>query len=127
MTDSVSLPAPVHPKRSNHPLSRSCITKENQFIAVLGDLKHKTDVYRHFATLGLIVDTYFRNSHQAWYILEHWSKLAPEPSQVNQRPSAHTLGTIFEHAYETDPFFALSYLRTLPPTLEPAPELPSDY
>ncbi|QYU59135.1 hypothetical protein [Sclerotinia sclerotiorum deltaflexivirus 3S2] len=109
--------------RSNNPLSRSCITPMGKVTAFLGDISHKQHVVEHFQQIGELVNSYFSNSHQAWYVQTYHPELVPD-SRVGQRPSIHTIGTIFEHNFQTDTQFRFEYLRWLPVELERAPELP---
>jgi molybdopterin-guanine dinucleotide biosynthesis protein A len=91
--------------------------------AYLGDISHKKHVVEHFQQIGELVNSYFSNSHQAWYVQTYHPELVPD-SRAGQRPSIHTIGTIFEHNFQTDTQFRFEYLRWLPVELERAPELP---
>lgn len=116
-------PPAGHHSRSNNPLSRACITPTGKVTAFLGDLSQKKHVVEHFQQIGELVNSYFSNSHQAWYLQTYHPELVPDPS-FGQRPSIHTQGTIFEHNFVTDTQFRFEYLRWLPQQLERAPELP---
>jgi hypothetical protein len=89
-----------------------------QFQAVLGDLDHKRDVYLAVGTYGPAAERYFTNRHQASYLRRYRPDLVPPPAQPGQPPSDHTLGTVFESTYFTDPLFRSEYLRRLRASLQ---------
>jgi len=84
-----------------------------QFTAILGDLKHKNDVYIELQDFGPRVDGYFSNKSQGLFLKRHFPDLVPPPASPGQPPSDHTLGTIFEFHYYTDLEFRLFYLSIL--------------
>jgi hypothetical protein len=84
-----------------------------QFTAILGDLKHKNDVYIELQDFGPHVDLYFSNKSQAAFLRRHYPDLVPPPASPGQPPSDHTLGTIFEFHYYTELEFRLFYLSIL--------------
>jgi hypothetical protein len=82
------------------------------YLAILGDLQHKIDVYISFGTFGPAPEAYLTNSSQADYLRDHRPDLIP-PGTPTQPPSDHSLGTIFEISYFQDPVFRHSYLAWL--------------
>lgn len=84
-----------------------------QFTAILGDLKHKEDVYVYFQAFGPEVERYLSNSSQANFVRKVYPDLVPVPSSLDQPPSDHTLGTIFEYHYYSDITFRFRYLKVL--------------
>lgn len=85
--------------------------RKYQFTAILGDLKHKNDVYILFGDFGSVPEAYFPNSAQAAYLRKFRPDLIDE--DIPGRLSDHTVATIFEYCYYVDPNFASDYLKHL--------------
>lgn len=86
---------------------------DHQFIAVLGDLSHKTAVYEHFCEFGSAVERYFDRRHQAAWLRKYRPALVPPPVGGTP-PSDHRISTEFEFHFQLDPFFRRDYIRRLP-------------
>jgi len=84
-----------------------------KFAAILGDLKHKEDVYLACLNYGPSTELYFTNEHQAQWLRDNYSSLVPPPSQPGHNPSDHTLATVFEYNYYTNLAFKICYLGWL--------------
>lgn len=84
-----------------------------QLTSILGDLKHKEDVYLELQDFGPHIEAYFSNESQAQFLRRHYPELVPPPASPGQPPSDHTLGTIFEFHYYTELSFRLFYLNIL--------------
>lgn len=84
-----------------------------QFKAVLGDLRHKEDLYLHFGDFGPVPEAYFTNKSQAKYLRSFAKHLVPRPDPSGHPPSDHNLGSIFEVHYYSDLNFRLAYLSNL--------------
>jgi len=90
------------------------LTAAYKFTAVLGDLRHKETIYLRFGSASLtVVRRLLTNSEQAAYLKIRHPDLVPTPGPGEQPPSDHTLGTIFEYNYYTDPAFVKVYLDYL--------------
>lgn len=81
-----------------------------QLTALLGDLRHKTEVYRLYQEFGPDIERFLTNEHQADYLRRYCPELVPTPDQPGQTPSVHLLGTIFEYHFEVSASFRLFYL-----------------
>jgi len=80
----------------------------------LGDLRHKESVYIHFrSTSGPLVLRLLRNDEQADYIRRRYPHLVPSPQPDQPPPSDHSIATVFEYQFYTDPFFVSCYLTFL--------------
>jgi len=85
---------------------------EVQFVAVLGDLTHKLDVYNIVGAFDRSAEKYFENHHQAQYLRNY------EPGHIpSGQSSDKSLGTAFEFAYYREPTFQFNYLRRLANTI----------
>jgi len=87
---------------------------EYQFSAILGDLHHREDVYIALQSFNsrealLLIS----GKSQAYYLQLHHPELVPETPPDGNKPSVHTLSTIFEFHYYKDVWFKTEYLRTL--------------
>jgi len=93
-------------------------SREYKFIAILGDLKHKSDIYLLAGNFGPDIEAYFTAVFQAQYLKNHKPELVPPPDAAGHPPSDHTVSTVFEYHYYTDPYFAsvhLEYIRHIIP------------
>jgi hypothetical protein len=84
-----------------------------KYTAILGDLQHKLDVYKLFVNFGPIVEQHLSNRAQGEYLKLKYPELVPGKDPSGNDPSEHTLGTIFEFHYYTDPYFCGLYLNWL--------------
>lgn len=84
-----------------------------QFDSVIGDLCHKQDVYLHFGRVDqLVVQRFITNKAQADWLREHLPGLVPPPDNSGNKPSDHSVATVFEVKYN-EPSFRSSYLSWL--------------
>jgi len=99
----------------NHVERRTTLATDNyKFIAALGDLRHKESVYVHFrSTSDPLVLRLLRNDEQADYIRRRYPHLVPSPQPDQPPPSDHSIATVFEYQFYTDPFFVSHYLTFL--------------
>jgi len=77
-----------------------------KFKAVLGDLKHKEDVYIKFNTVSdPKILALLSNKSQAEWLRKHEPGLVPPGNPNGQPPSDHNVATVFEFCYLSEPAF----------------------
>jgi len=81
-----------------------------QFIAILGDLQHKQDVYLSRQNFDVATTCLFANCEQAGWLLDNRRSLIPPGYNYNN----HSLGTFFEFYYYSDAAFRFQYFADLP-------------
>jgi hypothetical protein len=81
-----------------------------QLTAIIGDLAHKTAVYKHFASFGPTVDRFFSNAAQARYLLLNYPELVPTGPDP---PSDHRIASVFEVNFVSSLTFELDYMQKL--------------
>lgn len=87
-------------------------SRSDKFLAVLGDLDHKRQVYLFFGTASApCVLALLTNAEQANYIRVRRPDLLPD--YIDNPPSDHNIATIFEIHFYSDPVFIREYLLFL--------------
>jgi hypothetical protein len=97
-----------------------------QYIAILGDLDHKKFCYEVANRFGKDIELYFTNYHQARWLETHRPDLVVRDPAGNY-PSDHSLGSIFEYHFATEPKFRIRYGAWLIEDLRPGSPFVSDY
>jgi len=84
---------------------------QKTWISLLGDAKHRYDVYLNLREYGTEIDnTYLSASAQARYLKANRPDLVPPRQPNGTEPSDHTVSQVFEFQYETSPLFRSTYL-----------------
>lgn len=84
-----------------------------QFIAILGDLHHKRNIYSKYTRFGPVIDQFFDSRHQAAWLRDYYPSRVPADNPGTGPPSDHRVSTYFEYFYEVDPMLRAKYLGTL--------------
>jgi hypothetical protein len=85
-------------------------TASIKFVAILGDLLHKQDLYIGTQTYEVSTTCHFANCEQAGYLINFHPQLIPSGPRLNN----HSLGTIFEYQYYTNLTFRFAYQWDFP-------------
>lgn len=86
-----------------------------QFNAILGDLRHKEDVYIILQKWGPeVINRFFSAKSQASWLKQYAPQLVPPKNPNGVPPSDHTVSTYFEAAYNAPDFRAryVAWLQT---------------
>jgi len=96
------------------------LSSETQtWLAILGDLHHKEDVYTHFHSYGQDINFWLSTEHQAQYLEQHHPELLPPREPNGTPPSKRRLAQVFEVQYQINLAFRHKYVRHLPSSSRP--------